>query len=599
MSENVAFQLMEAIKPASYLGGAVNTLLLQLLAWDKLERQGDLPAEASLTGALNRPYLKEQIRRGLDNLRGWQPLGPNAEAFETDVRLIEQFPESDLYRLVSRVLSSREQNIDYGEVIELCQRLEGRDGLPQIPDEVATLIVHLAGIGPEDEVYCPFEGSLRLAQWSNRVTRNVFLELKRRTPLPFLGNILLDGSVQVRFTDPIKDPGWGDEGKLKQFDFTLANPPFGVRYQQEDFYNYHWRFREKTLYGEVLHIRHVLSQTAKRAVVVAPNSILFRTAAGERQFKADLIETGLLEAVIELPPALLTTTSIPFSLLVLNKRGLSDSVLFIDATSERFFEERKGRGPVDAGRRTLKRLDELVRIFERRESGPFSHVASREECEANDFNLLAGRYVVSREQMRLDELLEGSTVTNLEELAIFLRPQSLKAELSDEGVECFEVSVSDIGPDGYVRAPQKIVQINAKSLNKLGHQALKPHDILLAVKGSVGKVGLVPPDLDGVWFANQSFQILRLRPNPHITDPVVLFRYLSSPAGQALIESRSGGATVRMIQTRDVRALQVIVPPQKEQAAIVAEHNKIVSLHEKIARLREEADDLVRKRWAV
>src|SRR5438270_7483524 len=105
---------MEAIKPAVYLGGEVGTLLLQPLAWDKLERRGDLPTEASLTGALNRPYLKEQIRRGLDNLRGWQPLGPNAEAFETDGRLLEQFPESDLYRLVSRVLSAREQNIDYG-----------------------------------------------------------------------------------------------------------------------------------------------------------------------------------------------------------------------------------------------------------------------------------------------------------------------------------------------------------------------------------------------------------------------------------------------------------------------------------------------------
>lgn len=599
MKENFALQLVEAIKPSGYLGAEAGILLLQLLSWEKLERQGGIPEDASLTRALGQPYVKEQIRRGLDNLRRWQPLGPDAEAFEADERLLEQFPESDLYRLVSRVLATREMGIDYGEVIEFCQSLEGRYGLPHIPDEVADLIVRLAGIGPDDEVYCPFEGSLRLAEWSNRVTRSVFLEIKRRTPLPFLSNILLDGSVAVHFSDPVKEPSWEEEGKLRQFDVTIANPPFGMRYQQEDFFKYHWRFREKTLYGEVLHVRHVLSQTARRAVVVVPNSVLFRTAAGERQFKADLIETGLLEAVIGLPPALLTTTSIPFSLLVLNKGAISDSVLVIDATSDRFFDEKKGRGSLDAGRRTLKRLDEIVQIFGRRESGPFSHVASREECAANDYNLLAGRYVVSGDQIRLDELLEGSAVVKLGELADLLRPQSLKAELRDGGVECSEVSVSDIGPDGYVRAPQKAVFIDAKSLNKLVHQVLKPHDILLAVKGSVGKVGLVPPDLDGVWFANQSFQVLRLRPNPHVADPVIVFRYLSSPAGQALIASRSGGATVRMIQTRDVKALPVVVPTIEEQAEIVAEHREIVALYEKIERLRAEAEGVVAKRWAV
>lgn len=599
MSENVVLQLIEAIKPINYLGGEVSTLLLQLLAWDKLERQGDLPAEASLTGTLNKPYLKEQIQRGLDNLRRWPQLGPNAEAFEIDGRLLEQMSEADFYRLVSRVLAVREQNVDYGEVIELCQRLESRYGLPHIPDEVAELIVRLAGISKGDEVYCPFEGSLRLAERSNRVTHNIFLELKRRTPLPFLSNILLDGSVAVHFSDPIKDPGWVDGGKLRQFDITLANPPFGMRYQQEDFFSYPWRFRERTLYGEVLHVRHVLSQTVRRAVVVVPNAILFRTTAGERQFKADLLDTRLLEAVIELPPALLTTTSIPFSLLVLNKGAMFDSVLFIDATSERFFEEKKDRGALDPARRTLKGVDEIVRAFEQRESGSFFYVASREECEANDYNLLAGRYVASREQLHLEELLEANTVVKLEDLVDFMRPQSLKAELSEEGVKCSEVSVSDIGPDGYVHTPQKIILISSKSLNRLSQQALRPNDILLAVKGSVGKVGLVPSDFDGFWFANQSFQVLRLRQNSYVTDPVVLFRYLSSQAGQALIESRSGGSTVRMIQTRDVRALQIIVPPPEEQAEIVAEHKKIVSLHEKISRLREEADDLARKRWTV
>ena len=56
--------------------------------------------------------------------------------------------------------------------------------------------------------------------------------------------------------------------------------------------------------GEVLQLRHMLAQTSGQVVTFVPSSFLSRTAAGEKQFKQDMIKKGWLHAVIALPEKL-------------------------------------------------------------------------------------------------------------------------------------------------------------------------------------------------------------------------------------------------------------------------------------------------------
>jgi len=600
MSARVVWHLAGAIRDTGFFNKGVGFFLLQLLAWDKLDREGDIPSRLSLAHAAQMFEVKEYISGAFNYLSNEDAFGENAAAFKAEENIFQSLSESDFRSLIHVVLAARGQELDYHEAIEFSLRSYGlNDPYNIIPDEVADLIVRLAEVRSNDSVYCPFEGAYRLAEWSNRITREVYIETKVVSPLPFLMNILLDGSIKVHFSNPITHPGWAEDSRLRQFDVSVANPPFSVRYKQESLFDLYERFPEKTFYGEVLHIRHVLAQTKRRAVVVVPNSILFRTAAGERQFKADLLQSGILEAVIGLPSSLLTTTNISFSILVLNKEHRSNSVFFVDAGSDHFFDAKKGRGSLDNGRRTLKNIEEIVHLFERREASTFSQVVSHAECATNDYNLVPARYVATSEQLKLEQLLHNNTVVSLDDIAEIMRPQYLKENAVIDGQEVLEVSVSDIGDDGYIRVPQKSVAVSEKALAKVKNQILQPDDILLASKGSVGKVGIVPHSIEGLWLANQSFQVLRIRPNKHITDPVVLFRYLASPAAQALIHARTGGSGVRMIQTRDVKALPVIVPNAKEQAAIVNEHGRIMALYEEIVRLQAEADDLANKRWSI
>lgn len=583
----------------------VNTAFfpLHLLALDKLDREQKLPGEYSLSKAAIQPSVKEVLQHAFRFNERNDPSSLTAAAWDVPQDVFQYLSEADFRTLVEVLLKARGQEIDYRVAIDDCMRPLGQQDFYNIqPDEVAELVIRLAGVTSTDSVYCPFEGGYRLAEHSNRITQDVYLEVHRASPLPALMNVLLDGSIQARFSNPILNPGWVEEGKLRVFDVSMANPPFNVRYQEDMFYDPFHRFPERTYYGEVLHVRHMQAQTKRRAVVVVPNSVLSRTTAGERQFKEHLLQAGQLEAVIGLPPALLTTTSIPFSILVLNNARRSDTVLFVDASSEHFFDDKRGRGSLGAGRRTLRHIDEIVHIFEQRVDGPYSRLLTRQECDENEYNIDPRRYVASQTQTKLEKLLKQEPLVALAELVEILRSQYLKEEgegEADADVEAAEVSVSDIGEDGYIQQPKKSTALSKAQFEKVRPLVLQPNDILLAVKGAVGKVGLVPPEVNGVWLANQSFQVLRLRPNPHVSDPVVLFRYLTSPAGQALIVTRTGGATVRMLQTRDVKTLPVIVPPIEEQEIIVREHQRIVELYAEVARLQAEAKELAEMRWSL
>jgi type I restriction enzyme M protein len=603
VSEGLITQLLEAVWPTSFFGGRIGIFLLQLLAWDKLDREGSLPEEYSLSRSGEQPQALEFLKWGFTYLSNPSVLGEAAAAFRRELQIPEELSEDELRRIFRILKVSRRQKIDYREAIDVFTRLEGRETLfANIPNEVANLMVQLAEVGPTDTVYCPFSGSLRLAEWSNHVTRKVYFEGKEHTPLPHLLNILLSVSLNIHLGDPIVQPSWTEGRTLRLFDVSLASPPFGAKYHQNTVFDSYNRFPERTTNGEVLHIRHVLAQTRCRAVILIPNSLLFRTAAVEHQLKADLVNSGVLKTVIGLPRGLLLSTNIACSLIVLDKEEPSDKLFFVDASSEHFYEFRRGRGLADSGGRRLKNVDEIVSICRQRDTRIYGHEVTWEDCEDNDYNLLADRYVASSEDRRLQALLKNSEeVTELSEVAEFFRTQSMKNELDGDGVDCFEVSVGDIEGDGHVRNPGKSILLEERALGKLRNQILKPNDILLAVKGSVGRVGIIPSDLDvdEPWFANQSFLVLRLKLNPYIHNPLVLFRYLSSPAGQSLIRSRVGGATVPIIQTRDVHSLPIIVPSRKEQDEIAAEQGKIATIYEEIAKLQAQVNELKKNRWTI
>ena len=130
-----------------------------------------------------------------------------------------------------------------------------------------------------------------------------------------------------------------------------------------------------------------------------PHGVLFR-GSSEGKIRQGLMQEDLFEAVIGLASNLFYGTTIPASILVLNRNKQARrrrKVLFIDASGA--FEERGNQNRLrDAD---IRRIAKTFRAYKDVEK--FARVVPLDEIEQNDWNLNISRYVdTSEEEERID-----------------------------------------------------------------------------------------------------------------------------------------------------------------------------------------------------
>lgn len=94
---------------------------------------------------------------------------------------------------------------------------------------------------------------------------------------------------------------------------------------------------------------------------------------------------------------------------------------------------------------------------------------------------------------------------------------------------------------------------------------LKSEDLLIAIRGSYGRVAVVPPELDG---GNITQDSARLDISPLVHRDYVA-AYLRGPAAQTHLERVARGVAVKGVNIGDLRLLPVPLPPVSVQRAIV------------------------------
>ena len=128
-----------------------------------------------------------------------------------------------------------------------------------------------------------------------------------------------------------------------------------------------------------------------RMGVVLPHGVLFR-GASEGKIRQKLIEQNLLDAIIGLPANLFFGTGIPAAILVFKKNRVNNDILFIDASRE--FDKAKNQNNL-----TDENIAKIIETYRNRsEIEKYSHVATLEEIQENDYNLNIPRYVDTFEE---------------------------------------------------------------------------------------------------------------------------------------------------------------------------------------------------------
>jgi type I restriction enzyme M protein len=223
------------------------------------------------------------------------------------------------------------------------------------PQEVSIILAKLVTTGKKKlkSVYDPTCGSgsllLRVAKEVNSVSSFYGQELNRTTYNLARMNMILHGvhyrKFDIRQEDTLERPQHLD----LRFEAIVANPPFSAKWSANPIHMSDDRFsqygklapKSKADFAFIQHMIYQLDENGQMAIVL-PHGALFRGGA-EGHIRQYLIEDrNYLDAVIGLPPNVFYGTNIPTCILVFKKcREYPEDILFIDASSEEYYEKAK------------------------------------------------------------------------------------------------------------------------------------------------------------------------------------------------------------------------------------------------------------------
>jgi hypothetical protein len=318
----------------------------------------------------------------------------------------------------------------------------------------------------------------------------------------------------------------------------------------------------------------------------------FRTSKDLEYFREELVRKNWLDAVVALPSGGHTSTSLEGLLLVLKHNRAVGAPIQMVAAQE-MLTSRK----VKVSRQVWEPngINALTQLLNDKSESPCARLITAEELEANGFNFQVSRYLHTEEDLVLQRYLASRTTVQLGDLAEIRRPAASLGRQEEDGIEVREVTPGDIDDSGQLRHGSKRILLPEAALAKGRQHLLEPGDVLLSIKGGLGKVAAVQ-DLDHPTVPGQAFCVVRLRPSAPLS-PAALVQYLRSAVGQTLLDKASQGAAVAFIPMGEIKGLPVVIPSAAEMKRADALQQESVELSCELENLSRRLAELSQIGW--
>lgn len=212
--------------------------------------------------------------------------------------------------------------------------------------------------------------------------------------------------------DTLKNPGFIEKGKLKQFDLVLANPPYSIKQWDRAAFESD-KYGRNTLgtppqgradYAFLQHILASLDTKTGRCAILFPHGVLFRDE--EKDLRTELVKSDLLEAVIGLGPNLFYNSPMEACIMICRTNKTPENrgkVLFINAVkevtrknAESFLED--------------EHITKIASAYDDYESIPgFAKKATIKDIENNRYSLSIPLYVNEQTEAKQEEVYDLKT----------------------------------------------------------------------------------------------------------------------------------------------------------------------------------------------
>ena len=398
--KGASFQDMVALKGKNDIGDRINTQVIQPLieANSKLARS-DFPD-------FNDPNKLGEGKERVDRL--------------TNLIAIFEKPELNFGK-------HRAENDDLlGDAYEYLMRHFATEsgkskGQFYTPAEVSRVIAQVIGISPENTkgattAYAPTCGSgSLLLKVAAEAGKQITLEGQEKdvtTAGLARMNMILHNfpSANILSGNTLADPKFKDGNNLRTYDYVVANPPFsdkawrnGIDPANDPWQRFAWGEppAKQGDYAYLLHVIRSMKPNTGKGAIILPHGVLFRGNA-EASIRKELVDSGILKAIIGLPANLFYGTGIPACILVLDKENAAarEGILMIDAS----------KGFIKDGAKNRLRERDIHHITDTFRQGKdverYARMVPLDEIkgEKNDYNLNLPRYIDSSEPEDLQDI---------------------------------------------------------------------------------------------------------------------------------------------------------------------------------------------------
>ena len=356
--------------------------------------------------------------------------------------------------------------------------------------------------------------------------------------------------------------------------------------------------RHGRISGESVAIADALQNATGRVILVVTEGALFRAVGVEAIAREELVHSGRLQAVMGIGPSMMfQNTSINTAILLLSPTGSANSVIrFVNLSDEQFASRR------ERGRLEIRKGVAWAHLpgSELNGTETFARDIDLHTVKEQGYTLTIDRYLVRHVLDALAQLHAQSEVAALADLVELIRPVALTQQEGGEYI-VLEAAPADIAEDGNVSDPSRRICVDRVQYRKAANQALRPGDVVMAFKGSVGKVGIVPDDVPSegssiIWAAGQSLMILRLKDRHRLT-PHVLCEYLTDEVVQEHVKSLAGGSAIQTIAMKDLKSLEIPLPTKETQVKVEAAVAERQALYRQIELLKAQIAMARRSNW--
>ncbi len=390
------------------------------------------------------------------------------------------------------------------------------------------------------------------------------------------------------------------------FDVEIALPNFSARVRNPEIISIETQHflavsgSETRLTYEAATLADVIIHTKKRAIVYVAQGILFKHVGVEAQAREEIVRGGYLRAVYSIPAgAVFQGAMIKTALVIIDQSSggaESQRIRMVDLAHDKFSR----RGP--RGGWQLRTGTSWVSVLasEAPCDPEYAVDVDSDAIAENNYVLTVDRYLCDPGQRAFEEFLSRSDTIEIKDLARPIRPKALLKQEDGEYV-ALEAAPGDIDETGYLARPRRSARLSESGYKIARSQQLHPGDVLVAIKGAIGAVGLVPDEAPGagskeIWTAGQSLMILRLPKDGPIT-PIGLYAYLSHPSVVEFLRSRSGGATIPGLSAKDLHMLQIPIPSSDELENLEARFEEKQALFREIESIRDKIREIDGLTW--